>query len=172
MKELQRHLDAFEIYFKHKQEGRNTKEAITLVSMELKFSETSLYKWKKEFDWDGREAIRSREIQRKIEEKTNNTIIENKIKYLSFYHKLLDDLRRDWNLKIDNVRDLEVVTKNALLLQDEPTEHVKEKTQTTLKIDHNLRLKRLKRIEAKHDYRQSSEGSGGNKPDTRNKASD
>ena len=120
MKELQRHIDAFEIYFKKKQEGYETAKAITLASQECGFSETSLYTWKKEFDWDGREAIRAAEINKKIEEKTNSTIIENKTKYLSFYHKLLDKLVKDgFNIEIKSPRDLDLVIKGALLLQGE-----------------------------------------------------
>ena len=124
MKELQRHIDAFEIYFKKKQEGNDTAKAITLASQECNFSETSLYTWKKEFDWDGREAIRAAEINKKVEEKTDSTIIENKTKYLSFYHKLLDKLKKDgFNIDIKSPRDLDLVIKGALLLQGEPTEH-------------------------------------------------
>jgi len=124
MKELQRHIDAFEIYFKKKQEGNDTAKAITLASQECNFSETSLYTWKKEFDWDGREAIRAAEINKKVEEKTDSTIIENKTKYLSFYHKLLDKLKKDgFNIDIKSPRDLDLVVKGALLLQGEYTEH-------------------------------------------------
>lgn len=126
MKELQRHIDAFEIYFKKKQEGNDTAKAITLASQECNFSETSLYTWKKEFDWDGREAIRAAEINKKVEEKTDSTIIENKTKYLSFYHKLLDKLKKDgFNIDIKSPRDLDLVVKGALLLQGEHTEHTK-----------------------------------------------
>jgi len=124
MKELQRHIDAFEIYFKKKQEGNDTAKAITLASLECGFSETSLYTWKKEFDWDGREAIRAAEINKKVEEKTDSTIIENKTKYLSFYHKLLDKLKKDgFNIDIKSPRDLDLVVRGALLLQGEYTEH-------------------------------------------------
>jgi hypothetical protein len=124
MKELQRHIDAFEIYFKKKQEGNDTAKAITLASQECNFSETSLYTWKKEFDWDDREAIRAAEINKKVEEKTDSTIIENKTKYLSFYHKLLDKLKKDgFNIDIKSPRDLDLVVKGALLLQGEHTEH-------------------------------------------------
>jgi hypothetical protein len=127
MKELQKHLDAFELYFKSKQDGANTEESIKLLMSDFKVSRKTAYKWKKEFDWDGREAIRSQEIQKRIEEKTNTTIVDNKVKYLSFYHKLLDDLKNDFKLKIKDVNDLKRVIDGALLLQDQPT----EKTENT-----------------------------------------
>jgi len=134
MKELQKHLDAFELYFKNKQEGSSVVESIRLVCSKFKVSEKTAYKWKKEFDWDGREAIRSQEIQKRIEEKTNTTIVDNKVKYLSFYHKLLDDLKNDFKLKIKDVNDLKRVIDGALLLQDQPTEI----SETNINIDKQL----------------------------------
>jgi hypothetical protein len=125
MKELQRHIDAFEIYFQKKQGGHDTAEAISLASIECNFSETSLYTWKKEFDWDGREAIRAAEINRKVQQKTDNSIIKNKANYLTFYHKLLNNLKKDFDIEIENIRDLDIVVKGALNLQGEATEHTR-----------------------------------------------
>jgi hypothetical protein len=129
MKELQRHIDAFEIYFKKKQEGNDTAKAITLASQECNFSETSLYTWKKNFNWDDREAVRSAEINAEVQKKTNSTIIDNKSKYLSYGHAILNkvivkkpDGTFDINLDIKNVSDFEKVTKLCLLLQGEDTE--------------------------------------------------
>jgi len=123
MKELQRHIDAFEIYFKNKQGGHDTAKAISLSSLECGFSETSLYTWKKEFDWDGREAIRAKEINKKVEEKTDSTIIKNKANYLSYYHNLLNKLMEGgFGIEIKSARDLDLVIKGALLLQGEPSE--------------------------------------------------
>ncbi len=122
MKELQRHRDAFELYLTKKLEGIDTTQAITQVSLELSCSESSIYNWKKKFNWDEREAIRSAEIQKEVEKRTNATITENKVKYLSFYHKLLDDLKNNFNIKIENTRDLKLVVDGALNLQGEATE--------------------------------------------------
>ena len=129
MKELQKHLDAFEYYFQCKQSGHNTTESIRLVKSKCNVSEKTLYHWKKEFDWDGREAIRSLEINNKIQEKTNNSIVDNKIQYLGIYHRLLKKLAdKGYNIDINNINDLNMVIKGALLIQDQPTENIKEQS--------------------------------------------
>jgi transposase len=126
MKEAQKHIDAFELYFKEKQNQRSVVEAIRLVCSNFKVSEKTAYKWKRVFDWDGREAIRSAEINKKVQEQTNTSIVDNKVRYLSLYHKLLDDLEANFKIKIEHTADLERVIKGALLLQDQPTEHKKD----------------------------------------------
>lgn len=129
MDEEQIHLDAFEKYFEYRQEGKNKSESISLVSVELGFSKTSIYKWKKNFNWDDREAVRSAEINAEVQKKTNSTIIDNKTKYLSYVHAILNkiivkkpDGSFDINLDIKNISDFEKVTKLGLLLQGEDTE--------------------------------------------------
>jgi hypothetical protein len=158
MDELQRHRDAFEAYFKYKQEGHTIEEAIMLLTGDFKVTRKTLYKWKKTFDWDGREAIRATEINRRVQESTDNSIIENKTHYLSFYHKLLGDLKKDFGIKIKTPRDLDLVIKGALLLQGEPTEH----TQTTGK--HEVDVSIHDRINQAREYfdqlDESREGSG------------
>jgi hypothetical protein len=114
-------------------------EAIRLVKSKCKVSEKTLYKWKKEFDWDGREAIRSKEIQDKVEKKTNTTIVGNKVRYLNFYHKLLDSLEKKQDVNIRNVNDLQMVIKGCLLLQDEPTENIKSESKQVIVDDPNRR---------------------------------
>jgi hypothetical protein len=140
MKELQRHIDAFEIYFKTKQSGKITHEAIKLVALELGFSTNAIYTWKKEFDWDGREAIRSREINKQIERKTDSSIVTNKIKYLAIVHKPIDDLITKMDagetvLVIENDKQAERYLKLALLLQDQTTENtnITDESNSTVK---------------------------------------
>jgi hypothetical protein len=132
MKETQKHIDAFELYFTLKQNGADTNKAIMSVSKQINVSERTIFRWKNNFDWDGREAIRSNEINKKIEEKTNDTIVDMKVKYLKIIHgplfKYLEDVeskKRD-PLKIRSPRDLDILVKLGLLLQDQPTEHKKD----------------------------------------------
>jgi len=127
MKELQRHIDAFEIYFTNKQNGQNVQDSVRLVESKFGVSEKTVYKWKRVFDWDGREAIRANEINRKIEKKTDNSIVSNKVKYLAVVHKPIDDLIKKMNegksvLVIESSLDVERYLKMALLLQDQPTD--------------------------------------------------
>jgi hypothetical protein len=127
MKELQKHIDAFDQYFILKQNGVSTTEAIRSVMGQWKVSEKSAFKWKREFKWDEKEAVRSVEVNQKVEKKTNNTIVDNKIKYLSFYHKLLDDLKNNFDIKIESVTDLKKTVDGCLVLQGEVNERLESR---------------------------------------------
>jgi hypothetical protein len=142
MKEQQRHKDAFELYFTFKQNGKSVEETIKLLQSDCNVTRKTLYVWKKEFDWDGREAIRANEIQKEVEQKTNTTIVDNKVQYLSFYHKLLEDLKTNWNIKIENITDLKKVIDGSLLLQGESTERTE--TNITPVFDPEIQKKILK----------------------------
>lgn len=129
MEEEQTHLDAFELYFKLRQEGNGKTKSVAGVASEYNRSESTIFEWKKKLHWDDREAIRSSEINSNIQKKTNSTIIDNKSKYLSYGHAILNkvivkkpDGTFDINLDIKNVSDFEKVTKLCLLLQGEDTE--------------------------------------------------
>jgi hypothetical protein len=162
MKETQRHLDAFELYLLHKQSGTNTEDSIKLLVGDLKVTRKTLYIWKKEFNWDEKEAIRSLEINKEIQTKTNKSIVDNKIQYLGVYHRLLKKLADNgYNIDICNVNDLSVVVKGALLLQDEPTENIK--SDTTL--DEQRGLERLRNIEAQHNDSNSDPRDSTTSPD-------
>jgi hypothetical protein len=127
MKELQKHLDAFELYFQSKQAGLAAKASVEQVASKQNYNVTTVWKWKREFKWDEREAVRSAEVNLKVEKKINNTIVDNKIKYLSFYHKLLDDLKNDFDIKIESVTDLKKTVDSCLVLQGEVNERLESR---------------------------------------------
>ena len=138
MKELQKHLDAFELYFQYKQSGHNITQSIKLLKGKCKVSEKSLYKWKEEFDWDEKETIRSLEINKEVQKKTNSTVANNKAQYLGIYHRLLKKLEKDgYPIEISSIHDLNLVIKGSLLVQDEPTEHIKENSKQIHKLTSN-----------------------------------
>jgi hypothetical protein len=95
MKEKQRHIDAFEIYFQQKQKGQSTTAAISSLKSECKVSEKTLWKWKKEFNWDDREAIRSAEIQKNIEKKINKKAEDHRVRYLEIINNALGTYYND-----------------------------------------------------------------------------
>ncbi|MBT9151267.1 MAG: hypothetical protein DDT40_01455 [candidate division WS2 bacterium] len=155
MKEKQRHQDAFEIYFQKKQEGHSVVDTIMTVMSQCNVSEKTVYRWKSFFDWDGREAIRAAEIQKEVEKRSDNSIIENKSRYLSYNHALLNQFQKDFeegSVKIKNITDFKNVIQLALLLQGERNEITE--IEAKIKIDQEQRvrniqdtLKKLKRKE-------------------------
>ena len=140
MKELQKHLDAFERYFQYKQSGHGVEESIMLLKSDCKVTRKTLYDWKDKFDWDAKESIRSLEINKKLQQKTNNSIVKNKIQYLGIYNRLLKKLEEQgYPIEIKSIYDLNMVVKGSLLVQDEPTENIK--SNTTAKVDVYDRIK-------------------------------
>ena len=117
MKELQMHRDAFERYFILKQTGSNVVDAIATVALEYNRSESAVYVWKKQFDWDGREAIRTHDVQNKVAEKTNQALADNKAMYLRITHDAIRRAEEQGVVNIENVRDYDLLVKQALTIQ-------------------------------------------------------
>lgn len=131
MREGQRHRDAFEEYFQLRQQGHTPTEAINSVAIQYGFSERTIWQWKKAFNWDEREAIRAAEIQRGIEEKTNEQIIDNKARYLAKLNKLIFDS----DVKIQSVSELIGAIKTASELQGQT-----ERFEGEIKVDYDPKL--------------------------------
>jgi hypothetical protein len=154
MKEFQRHHNAFELYFSNIQSNKTKSESIIGVASEYNVANSTIWRWHKEFNWDERAHIRNIEINKQVEKKTNTVIADNKAKYLTFIHKLLDD----WKKKVDNGEvpveikspsDVDKIIKLALLLQDEAGEI----TENQITINKEKGLERLRKIEAQHNKR-------------------
>jgi hypothetical protein len=171
MKERMKHREAFEFFYSLG--GAPIKNNALSVSKEFKVTERTFWNWYKKLDWKEKVQLRDIEVSKGVEQKTNSSLIENKAKYLSYVHRLFDDLKKkidsgEFPVEIKSVSDLDKAIKLGLILQDQAT----EKTETNMKLDFNLRLDRLRRIEAKHDYRSSARGAARNQTDNRTEASD
>ncbi len=152
MKEFQRHHNAFELYFSYIQSNKSKSESIIGVASEYNVANSTMWRWHKEFNWDERAHLRNIEINKQVEKKTNTIIADNKAKYLTFIHKLLDD----WKKKVDkgeipveikSPADVDKIIKLALLLQDEAGEIIENQ----VTIDRKKGLERLRRIEAHYN---------------------
>jgi hypothetical protein len=154
VKEEQKHIDAFDIYFHARQAGASKRASIRQVAGKQNFNVTTVWKWKKKFNWDEREAVRSANVNKGVEKKSNLSIVDNKVKYLSFYHKLLDDLKNDFDIKVENVSDLRRVTDACLVLQGEVTERTEQKGKYDVSIYDRVR-------EREEYYKQLEEKSEG-----------
>ncbi|MDY9922780.1 hypothetical protein [Methanobacterium sp.] len=165
MREKQKHIDAFDYFYNLG--GAASAENCRLVAEKFQISERTFWNWYKKLGWKERVHLRNIDVGKKVEEKTNTTIADNKANYLSYVHKLFND----WKLKVDSgevpveiksVSDVDKIVKLALLLQDEAT----DKTETSVTGNLNIKaqgLKRLRRIEAKHDSGDSGHSQpGGN----------
>lgn len=128
MDEEQYHINAFETYYILRQSGATKTDAVTGVSQEWSRSKSTIWEWKKEFNWDEKVAIRSAKINKNIQDKTDATIEENKVRYLGIVHSSINKYVRDVKkkvrdpLEINSTLDLYRLLKIALELQDEAVE--------------------------------------------------
>ena len=128
MKETQTHLDAFEHYYLKLNEGLSVNDSIVSVAENFNVTERTVWGWKKKLNWDDKRTVRDAEIQKGVEDKTNTTIIDNKVKYLGIVHFSLNKYVEDVNkglrepIPIENSKDLERLIKTSLLIQNQPTE--------------------------------------------------
>lgn len=125
MDEEQHHIDAFETYFILRQAGNTKTNAIDGVVLKHKCSKSSAWSWKKEFEWDEKVAIRAAKINKNIQDKTDSTIEENKVKYLGIVHtsinKYVSDVKKGKRepIEINSTQDLWRLINLGLDLQDE-----------------------------------------------------
>ena len=164
MKEKQKHLDAFELFYR--MGGIASQESCSKVADKLQISERTFWNWYKKFGWSERVHIRNIDVNKKVIEKTNTQLAANKAKYLTYVHKLIDD----WKKKVDageipveikSASDVDKIVKLALLLQDEAGEIIENK----VTIDKEKGLERLRNIEARHNDSNSDSGDSTAGPD-------
>ena len=125
-----KHYDAFNYWFSLTQEDMTTSDAVFKTADHMGVTVRTVWKWYERMDWQKEAQRRRKEIQREVERKENHTFAQNQKKYLDILHRLLYDYVEDGlPAKIESVKDLEIVIKNSLLLQDAPTENVKQETE-------------------------------------------
>lgn len=127
-----KHYDAFNYWFSCTQEGDTTTDAVKKTSDFMGVSTVTIWNWYNEMNWQEEAQRRLKQIQKELEKRENRTFAQNQKKYLDILHRLLYEYVEDGlPAKIESVKDLEIVIKNSLLLQDAPTENVKQKTEHT-----------------------------------------
>lgn len=133
--EQRTHLDAFNYWFSLTEKGYTTTQAVEVTAEHCSVNLRTIWKWHDAFDWKVRAEQRRKEIQKELEKKDNQTLADNKANYLKILHKILDDYIKDgFPVGIESVKDLETVLKTCLVLQNAPSEVVKNDN-TNVNID-------------------------------------
>jgi hypothetical protein len=122
MKETLLHSEAFEYYY-----SLGKDRSLVQVAQKFSKSETSVNKWNKAFSWQERIELRDIENSKKLAEKTDSTIVNEKANYrkiikaaiATFVEKL-----KSKEIKVIEVSDLEKLIKLDLLLMGESTEEI------------------------------------------------
>jgi len=122
MKETLLHSEAFEYYY-----SLGKDRSLVQVAQKFSKSETSVNKWNKAFSWQERIELRDIENSKKLAEKTDSTIVNEKANYrkiikaaiATFVEKL-----KSKEIKVIEVSDLEKLIKLDLLLMGESTKEI------------------------------------------------
>lgn len=125
MNETLRHREAFDYYY-----GLGDKRSCEEVARKLSVSATSVFKWKKAHDWDSRVEQRDIENARRIEKKTDDTIVNTKARYRKIIKALIAKAVVKINkgdLDPETIQDVERLAKLDLLLMGEATERTESK---------------------------------------------
>lgn len=112
--------EAFEYYYSLGQ-GR------TIPQVAKKFGKSSrtVYEWSRKFNWQERIEQRDIEIGRRLEEKTIDTVVNEKARYRKIIKLAIAEFVKNLQagkVKADSIVDLERLIKLDLTLMGEPTE--------------------------------------------------
>jgi transposase len=116
MQETLRHQEAFDYYY-----SLSHDRSYPQVASEFTVSLTSVKKWAKAFNWQQRVKERDINNSKKLEERTDTSIVDARAKYLvilqaSLYHYM--EALKSGNIKINSVKDLETLAKLEMLLRE------------------------------------------------------
>jgi len=129
MKEKPKHIDAFQFWFGLTEKGYSTTDSVRTTAQHSGVLPRTIWKWYKEFGWEERADKKRLQILAEVEKKENRTLVENRLNYLKILHKVLDNFIKDgMQLDIKTARDLDTIIKACLVVQDAPSEVIKQDT--------------------------------------------
>ena len=120
MKETLRHREAFEYYY-----GLGNKRSYPKVASKFTVSRTSIKKWSKAFNWLERIELRDINNAKKLEDKTDESVVNSKADYRALIRKTVDLYKKkldDGKIIISRPQDLDTLVKLDLNLMGEATE--------------------------------------------------
>jgi len=89
MKETAKQLDAFEYYY-----SLGEKRTLITVAHQFNVSERTAFRWSSDFNWQSRVVERDKEINEKVQQRTNNLIFKTKAQYRQEIEENLKILRK------------------------------------------------------------------------------
>jgi len=120
MKETLRHKEAFETYY-----AMGAERSLASLAGDCGVSEKSVKTWSKSFDWQARIVARDQENARRLQQKTDEKIVNVKALYRKVVGSAISDFvnrLKAGEIEVDSVTDLERLVKLDLLLMGEATE--------------------------------------------------
>lgn len=109
--------EAFEYYV-----SLDKKRSCSKVAEEFQVSQRTIFNWSKWFNWQERIKLRDIQNGKKLEEKTDETLVEAKTKYLNIIQDTLQEYKqalKSGDIKINSVQDLERLVRLEMSLRHE-----------------------------------------------------
>lgn len=129
MKEKPKHIDAFQFWFGLTEKGYTTTDSVRTTAQHSGVLPRTIWKWYKEFGWEERADKKRLQILAEVEKQENRTLVENRLNYLKILHKVLDKfIKGGFQLDVKTAKDLETIIKTCLIVQDAPSEVIKQDT--------------------------------------------
>lgn len=136
MKETLKQKEAFELYY-----SLGDKRSLMSVACQCGVSERTVARWSKLFNWQERVEQRDIENARRLEEKTNETVVATKANY----RKIIKAAIGRWvkrfqggEIDVESVWDLERLVKLDLLLMGEPTDRSEHESRVTERHEYDV----------------------------------
>mgnify|MGYP000845557772 CR=1 FL=1 len=136
MKETLKQKEAFELYY-----SLGDKRSLMSVARQCGVSERTVARWSKLFNWQERVEQRDIENARRLEEKTNETVVATKANY----RKIIKAAIGRWvkrfqggEIDVESVWDLERLVKLDLLLMGEPTDRSEHESRVTERHEYDI----------------------------------
>ena len=136
MEETLKHVEAFEYYY-----SLGDNRSYPQVASQFTVSLTSIKKWAKSFKWQQRVQERDIENKKKLEERTDTTIVDAKSKYLVVIQATLYQYMKalkSGNIRVKSVKDLETLIKLELLLREGETPTNDKVVNIVIEKDHEV----------------------------------
>ena len=129
MKEKPKHIDAFLYFFALTEKGHSATDAVDCTAEHAGVKPRTVWRWYKEFNWEDKADAKRLKILEEVEKQESKTLAENRANYLRILHKVLDDyIKKGFPAEIETIKDLEKVIKTCLVLQNAPSDVIKNDT--------------------------------------------
>ena len=116
-------LRAFEQYYRLTKTGISPSVAVTTIANDLDVTTRTVYKWKKEGQWDKRATERSmkanKELAEEIKEEADNAVKDQRRPYIKILNGLIGKCMRAGEIQINSVKELIQVMQLSVQLQKE-----------------------------------------------------
>lgn len=106
MKEEQKHIDAYNMFFRCRQEGKGVEQCVGVLCRHYHIVRNTVYRWYRSFHWKEREANQRTTIQKKVERDINESIADVNARHERYLVSLMEQAMADPQIRPKSVSDV------------------------------------------------------------------